>query len=123
MLPLDARVGDVREDEVRQRVGEDGCPVSGDVDLAEDEIDEWSGEEDEARQTRREVRHRVEVAEALRRPETARKQRVVGAHDLDHAASPADALLDVAAQALCCQTGRLRDVDVGGVPAVHLHTQ
>ena len=66
VVALDAAVGDAGEREVRQRVGEDGDPVAGNVGEAEDEVDERRGEEDEARQRVEEVRHRVEVAEALR---------------------------------------------------------
>ena len=104
-------------------VGEDGRPVAGNVGAAEDEIDQRRGEEDQARQRVEEVRHRVEVAEALRRLEPGSEERIVGAHDLDHAARPANALADVAAEALGGEAGGLRDVDVGGVPAVHLHAQ
>ena len=65
VLALDAGVGDVEENEVREGVGEDGRPVSRNVDVAEDEVDEWRGKEDEARESVEEVRHRVEVAETL----------------------------------------------------------
>jgi hypothetical protein len=69
------------------------------------------------------VRHGVEVAQPLCGLEAAGKERVVGAQDLDHAAGPADALLDVTAEALGGEAGGRRDVDIGGVPAVHLHAQ
>src|ERR1700735_1056013 len=39
VLALDARVGDVEENEVREGVGEDGRPESRDVDVAEAEVD------------------------------------------------------------------------------------
>ena len=82
---------------MRERVGEDCCPVAGEIDVAEDEIDEGCGEKDEARKGIEEVRHRVEVAETLREAKASDEERVVDAHDLDHAARPADALSDVAA--------------------------
>ena len=66
MLSLDARVGDVGKHEVRKRVGQDGGPVAGDIDVSKDEIDERRGEKDKTRKRVEEVRHRVEVAEALR---------------------------------------------------------
>ena len=87
------------------------------------EIDQRRGQEDQPRKRVEKVRHRVEVAEPLRRLQSLGKERVVRAHDLDHAAGPADALLDVSAEALRRQSGRLRDVDVGRVPAIHLHAQ
>ncbi len=123
VLALDAGVGHVGEDEVGKGVGEDGGPVAGDVGVSEDEIDEGGGEKDEAWEGVEEVGHGVEVAEALGGGEAAREEGVVGAHDLDHAAGPADALLDVSGEALGGEAGGLRDVDVGGVPAVHLHAE
>src|SRR3981189_76269 len=97
MLTLDARVRDVREREMREGVGEDGRPVAGNVGVAEDEIDQGRGEKDESRQSVEEVRHRVEVAEALRGAESSGEERIVDAHDLDHAAGPADAPLALSA--------------------------
>ncbi len=91
--------------------------------MAEEEIDQGRGEEDQAGQSVEKVRHCVEVAEPLRRAESASEERIVGAHDLDHAAGPANALLDVSAEAFGGEACGLRDVDVGGVPAVLLHSQ
>ncbi len=123
VLALDAGVGHVGEHKVGEGVGEDGGPVAGDVGVSEQQVDEGGGEEDEAWKGVEEVRHGVEVAEALRGLEAFGEERVVGAHDLDHAAGPADALLDVPGEAFGGEAGGLRDVDVGGVPAVHLHAE
>ena len=67
--------------------------------------------------------HGVEVAKPLRKREPGSKERIVGAQNLDHAARPADALPDMGGEPLGGETGGLRNVDVGGVPAVHLHAQ
>src|SRR5216683_7610564 len=123
VLPLDARVRDVGEREMRKGVGEDGRPVAGNVDVAEDKIDQRRREEDQARKSVEKVRHRVEVAEPLRRAESASEEWIVGAHDLDHAACPANALLDVSAQPFGGEARGLGDVDVGRVPTVLLHAQ
>jgi hypothetical protein len=123
MLALDARVGDVRERKMRQRVSENRGPVAGHVGVREQQIDQRRGEEDQPRQRVEEVRHGVEVAEALGKAELGGEERIVGAQDLDHAARPADALADVGRKALGSQAGGLRDVDVGRVPAVGLHAQ
>src|SRR5580704_7836394 len=88
-----------------------------------DEIDERRGEEDEARQSVKEVGHRVEVAETLRQRESAYEERVIDAQDLDHTTCPTDALLDVSAEAFGGETCGLRDVDVGSIPAVDLHAE
>ena len=40
MLALNARVGDVGEREVRQRVGEDGGPIAGNVGVIQKQINE-----------------------------------------------------------------------------------
>ncbi len=69
------------------------------------------------------MRHGVEVAEPLREAQPGRKQRIVGAQDLNHPASPANSLPHVGRQPLSGQTSRLRDVDVRRVPAVRLHAQ
>ena len=69
------------------------------------------------------MRHRVEVAQALSGGEALGEERVVDTQNLDHAARPADALLDVAAEALGGEAGGLRNVDVGRVPPVHLHPE
>src|SRR5437899_1439441 len=97
VLALDARVRDVGEREMGEGIGEDGRPVAGNVGVAEDEIDQGCGEEDQARQSIEKVRHRVEVAEPLRRGEAGGEERIVDTHDLDHAAGPANALLDMSA--------------------------
>ena len=69
------------------------------------------------------MRHRIEIAEPLHRAQALRKQRVLCSHDLNHAACPADPLLYVAAEPLRGKTGRLRDINVGGVPPTDLHPQ
>ncbi len=104
-------------------VGENGGPVAGDVDAAEEKTDERRGEKDETRKSVEEVRHRVEVAETLREGEAAGEERIVDAHDLNHAASPANALPDVPAETVGGEAGCLRNVDVGGAPALGLHAQ
>ena len=123
MLALNARVGDIGEREVRQCVGEDGGPEAGNVGVIEEQINERRGEKDEARHRVKKMAHGVEVAEPLGEFEAGRKERIFGAHDLDHAARPADALADVRGEALSGEAGSLRNVDVGRVPAGHLHAQ
>src|SRR5258708_31246379 len=118
VLALDARVCDAGEREMREGVGEDGGPVAGDVGVAEEEIDQGRGEKDQARQSGEEVGHGVEVAEPLRGAESGGEERIVGAHDLAHAAGPADALLDVSAAAFGVEARGLRRVFVCGGPAV-----
>ena len=51
------------------------------------------------------------------------EERIVGPQNLDHAACPANALADMRGEALGGEAGGLRNVDVGGVPAAHLHAQ
>src|ERR1700722_14661603 len=65
----------------------------------------------------------VEVAEALRECEARSEERIFRAQDLNHAARPANALAYVRGKALGGEASSLRDVDVGRVPAGHLHAQ
>src|SRR3984885_12908822 len=120
---LNARVRDAGKHKMRKGVGEDRGPVAGKIDVAEDEIDQWSGEKDQTRQSVEKVRHGVEVADTLREAKAAGEQWVVGAQDLNHTARPANALPDVAAEPLGSKASGLRNVDIGGVPAAHLHAQ
>ena len=123
VLALNARVGDVGERQVRQRVGQNGRPVSGHVGVVQQQIDQRRGQEDEARHRIKKVAHGVEVAKPLGKLEARRKERIVGAQNLDHAARPANALAHVRRKPLGGQPGRLGNVDVGRAPAVHLHAQ
>ncbi len=123
VLALDARGGQVRQHQVGQRIRHNRRPESGDAGHAEDQVDERRGQEDEPRQRKQEMRHRVEVAQPLRRLQAARQQRVLDAQNLHHASRPADALPHMRAQPLGCQSRRLWNVDVCGVPAAHLHAQ
>ncbi len=123
VLALDARVGHVGKDQVRQCVGQDGRPVPRDVGVIQQQVNQWRAEKDQPRNRVHEVRHRVEVAQPLRELQARRKQRIVGAQDLNHAASPANALSHVGRKALCGQACRLGNIDVGRAPAVHLHAQ
>ncbi len=109
--------------QVGQRVSKNCRPVAGDVAVIQQQVDQWRGQEDEPRNGVEKMRHRVEVAKPLRESKPRRKERIVGAQDLDHAARPADALADVRREPLGGQAGRLRNVDVGGAPSGHLHAQ
>src|ERR1700733_12109458 len=51
------------------------------------------------------------------------KKRIVGTEHLDHSPRPADSLANVTGKALGSEAGRLRDIDVRGIPPAHLHTQ
>src|SRR5579859_6311191 len=66
---------------------------------------------------------RIEVAESLRKRKPGREQWVLNTENLTHTPCPADALADMSGQALCGETRRLRNVDVGCVPAKPVHAQ
>ena len=70
---------------------------------------------DEPRKRVKEVRHCVEVAETLGGLEAASEEGVVGAQDLNHAASPPNSLLDVTGKALGSEPSCLWNVDVSRV--------
>ena len=89
-----------RTEQVRHRIGEDQ-PGGGLNDvLAEDQIGKRAGQEDDARQRKLEMQHRIQVAKPLLPIEAAPEQRIVDPQDLRHAALPADALADVQHQPL-----------------------
>ena len=123
MIALDAGIGDIGKDEVRQCVGQNGGPVAGNVGVIEKQIDQRRGEEDEARHRVEEMAHGVEVAEPLREGESGSEERIVGAQYLNHTARPANALADVRGEALRRESRGLRNIDVGRIPLMHLHAQ
>src|SRR5262249_10194185 len=59
----------------------------------------------------------VEVAQSLRKRETAHEEGVLEAQDLDHTAGPPNALANVRRQALGRQTRSLRDIRGARFPA------
>ena len=89
----------------------------------EDEVRHGCGQEDEPRDAGEEVQHRAEVAESLRKPETAPEERVVHPEDLGHPARPADALTDVRGERLGLQPRRLGHAEVRRAPAAAMHPE
>src|ERR1700722_6792342 len=67
--------------------------------------------------------HGVEVAEPLWEGQSGSEERIVGAQNLNHAARPANALANMRGETLGRESRRLRNVDVGRVPVIHLHAQ
>ena len=115
--PLDGRVGDAGDEDVRQRIGHDQQGLGLEDLRAEEQVGQRRGEEHQARQAVEEVQHGVEVAQPLAELEPLAQQGVVGTEDLRHAARPADTLADMPGQALGGQAGGLRQRQVGGVVA------
>ncbi len=122
-LPLDPRVGEVGVRHVRQHEQQDRHRRRvDDVDVQQQER-QRCGQEHQPRDAGQEVQHRVGVAEALEQAQALAQQRVVDAEDLHHAARPADALVDVGAEAVGGQARGLRNAQVGRVPAVAVQAQ
>ncbi len=123
VLALDSRVGKAGVGHVRHHEQQDGqCRCVDDVDVQQQER-QRRGEEHQARNAGQEMQHRVGIAEALEQAQALAQQRVVDAEDLHHAARPADALVDVCAEAVGGQAGCLRNAQVGRVPALAVQAQ
>ena len=112
-----------RTDQMRQRIGEDQRGRGMDDILTEDQIGKRAGQEDDARQRKLEMQHRVQVAKPLLPIEAAPEQRIVDPQDLGHAARPADALADMQHQPLGRETRGQARADIGGIPAHALQLQ
>src|SRR5579859_7630025 len=65
----------------------------------------------------------IEVTKSLRKREPRRKERILDAQNLGHAARPANALTDMRGKALRCKAGSPGNIDVCGVPAIPLDAQ
>ena len=123
MGALDAGVGESRQRQMRQGVGENRRHRAVHVAVAEQQINERGGEEDEPGQRVEIVDDAVEVAEPLREREATAEQRRVDAENLHHAARPADALADVVGHAGGGKARGLWNIDVGRAPAAALHAE
>src|SRR5947209_7486405 len=65
----------------------------------------------------------VEIAKPLGQAESTYKQGALGSENLNHAASPPDALPDMSRQATSSKPRCLRNANVGSVPATSLQTK
>src|ERR1700678_769707 len=108
---------------MRQRIGHNCDPVTGNIGAPKKEVNEWRGEKQETRNGIEKVRHGVEIAETLMPFEVRRKERIVCPEYLDHATRPANSLAYMAGKALGRQARCLRDVDVGSIPPACLHAE
>ena len=123
VLALDPRVGHVRQRQMRQSIRQNRRPVARNVGVVEKQKDQRRAQKYQPWHRIQKVRHRVEIAKPLRKPQPRRKQRIIRAQNLDHPSCPPNPLPHMRRQPLSRQSRRLRNVDVRRRPAIHLHPQ
>ncbi|MNM74715.1 hypothetical protein D3C81_864800 [compost metagenome] len=117
VFTLNTRVGQTGVDHMRQHVQRDRQRRSKDDIGVQQQESQRRGEEDQPRNTGKEMQHGVGVTQPLRQFQPLAEQRVIQPEDLHHAPRPANTLANVRRQAFGRQPRRLRNTNISrGMP-------
>src|SRR5579871_3109595 len=101
MSTLNPGVRQACENQMRERIRQDGDPVARDDRSAKQQEGKRRQQEYKPGNRIHEVHHRVEVAQALRKLQSPAEQRILDAKYLDHPPCPANPLSNMRRKTLC----------------------